>query len=67
MNLRKIDKSRLDGFLGEGNYRIARTPQEIEIGIARRRIGQELYAMIMVMLTALFAAEYIFSNRFYGR
>ena len=65
-NLRKIDKSRLDGLLGEQNYRLARTPQEIEIGIARRRIGQELYALIMVILAALFAAEYMFSNRFYG-
>ncbi len=65
MNLRKVDKTRLDDLLGEGNYRLARTPQEIEIGIARRRIGQELYALIMIVLAGLFAAEYVFSNRFY--
>ena len=65
-NLQKIDRSRLDGLLGENNYRLARTPQEIEIGIARRRIGQEIFAMLLVILTVLFVAEYVFSNRFYG-
>ncbi len=66
MNLSKMDKSRLDGILGAGNYRLAKTPQEIEVSIARRRMGQELYAMIMLILAALFAGEYVLANRFYA-
>lgn len=65
-NLRRIGKDRLDSLLGEKNYKLVRTPQEIELGIARRRVGQELFPAIMLLLAALFAAEYIFSNRFYG-
>jgi hypothetical protein len=64
-DLQKIGKTNLDQILGEGNYRFATTPQEVEQGIARRRIGQELYAIIMLMLALLFAGEYILSNRFF--
>ncbi|MDR3199142.1 MAG: BatA domain-containing protein [Planctomycetaceae bacterium] len=64
-NLQKINKEKLDQILGEGNYRFAKTPQEVELGIVRRRIGQELYAVIMLVLAILFAGEYVFSNRFF--
>ncbi|MDR2705028.1 MAG: BatA domain-containing protein [Planctomycetaceae bacterium] len=64
-DLQKIGKTKLDQILGEGNYRFAKTPQEVELGIARRRIGQELYAIIMLVLAFLFAGEYILSNRFF--
>ncbi|MDR1268438.1 MAG: hypothetical protein LBK82_02830, partial [Planctomycetaceae bacterium] len=64
-NLKKINKAKLDQILGENNYRFAKTPQEVELGIARRRIGQELYAIIMLVLAFLFAGEYVFSNRFF--
>ncbi|MDR1962998.1 MAG: VWA domain-containing protein [Planctomycetaceae bacterium] len=64
-NLQKIDKATLDQILGEGNYRLAKTPREVELGIARRRIGQELYAVVMLILAILFAVEYVFSNRFF--
>lgn len=66
MNLAKIGKERLDQYFGEQNYRLVRTPQEAELGIARRRIGQELYAPVLLMLAVFFAAEYLVSNRFYG-
>jgi hypothetical protein len=65
--LRKADVSILDRHFGAGRYRVVRTPQEIEQGIARRRIGQELYAVLLFVLACLFAAEYIFANRIYGK
>jgi hypothetical protein len=64
-NLQKINKEKLDQIFGEGNYRLAKTPQEVELGIARRRIGQELYAILMLFLSFLFVGEYILSNRFF--
>jgi hypothetical protein len=63
--LQRVDKSVLDRHFGADGYQVVRTPQEIEFGIARRRIGQEIYAAIMFLLACVFAAEYIFANRIY--
>jgi hypothetical protein len=63
--LQRVDKSVLDRHFGVDGYQVVRTPQEIEFGIARRRIGQEIYAAIMLLLACIFAAEYIFANRIY--
>jgi len=64
--LQRVDNAVLDRLFGEDLYQIVRTPQEIEFGIARRRIGQELYALIMLLLACIFAVEYVFANRIYG-
>jgi hypothetical protein len=64
-DLKKIDKAKLDQFFGANKYRLVQTPQEIEQGIARRRIGQELYAAVMMLLALVFVTEYVFANRFY--
>ena len=66
MNLRRIGPPRLDQAFGEGNYRLAKTPAEIERNIVRRRVGQELYAAVLLLLLTIFAAEYVWSNRFFG-
>ncbi len=65
MNLRRIGTPQLDQAFGAENYRLAKTPAEIERNIARRRVGQELYDAVLLLLLTLFAAEYVFSNRFY--
>ncbi len=66
MSLRRIGVPQLDQAFGEGNYRLVKTPAEIERGIARRRVGQELYAAVLILLLIVFATEYVFANRFYG-
>ncbi|MGL4593955.1 MAG: BatA domain-containing protein, partial [Thermoguttaceae bacterium] len=66
-NLQRIEPSELDIFFGKGKYRIAKTPQEVEFGIARRRIGQEMFTLIIIFVALIFVAEGIFSNRFYGK
>jgi hypothetical protein len=63
--LNKIGAKTLDSHFGANNYRLVRTPQEIERTLARRRIGSELYALLMLCLAAVFTTEYIFANRFY--
>ena len=65
--LQRVDKAVLDRHFGVDNYQVVRTPQEIEFGIARRRVGQELYAAIMLLLVCVFAMEYVFANRIYKR
>lgn len=64
--LERIDVKRLDDCFGDKNYRLVRTPREIEHGIARRRVGQELYTGILLLLALVFAGEYLLSNRFHG-
>ena len=66
MNLRRIDSDRLDQTFGKDKYKLARTPQEIEQSIVRKRIGQDLYELAILLLAVLFAVEYVVSNRFYG-
>jgi len=63
--LQRVDKATLDRLFGADAYQVVRTPQEIEHGIARRRVGQEIYAAIMLLLACIFAVEYVFANRIY--
>ncbi|MDR2762851.1 MAG: BatA domain-containing protein [Planctomycetaceae bacterium] len=62
--LRKIDKTQLDRFFGENNYHLVRTPEEIIQKTSRRRVGIELYSIILLMLVIIFVTEYIFASRF---
>ena len=63
--LQRVDTTVLDRHFGANRYKVVRTPQEIEMGVARRRVGQEIYALVMLLLVGVFAMEYIFANRIY--
>lgn len=65
-DLQPVSTTLLDETLGPKNYRVVKTPAEIEISIARRRVGQELYAPILFLLCLVFLGEYLFANFFYG-
>ncbi|MGL4943941.1 MAG: BatA domain-containing protein [Thermoguttaceae bacterium] len=62
-SLGRIDSKLLDTLFGKGAYTIARTPAEVESGIVRRRVGQELFTMLIIVATLFFAAEWIVANR----
>ncbi|MDR2643713.1 MAG: BatA domain-containing protein [Planctomycetaceae bacterium] len=62
--VRKIDKSQLDRFFGENNYHLVHSPKEIEQNMTRRRIGMELYTVVILLLAAIFVTEYLFATRF---
>ncbi|MDR3110238.1 MAG: BatA domain-containing protein [Planctomycetaceae bacterium] len=66
-DFRRIGTETLDEAFGKNNYRVARTPKEIEVGIARSRVGAELYPVLFMMLCLFFVGEYVFANYFYGR
>ena len=66
LDLTRISASVLDEYFGEKKYRIAKDRNEIEIVVAKGRVGQELYPIILLTLCLLFAGEYVFSNRFYS-
>ncbi len=66
LDLTRITPNLLDDYFGEKKYRIAKNRNEIEIVVAKGRVGQELYPLVLLALCLLFAGEYVFSNRFYS-
>ncbi len=66
LDLTRIMPSALDDYFGDKKYRIAKNRNEIEIVVAKGRVGQELYPLVLLGLCLLFAGEYVFSNRFYA-
>ncbi len=65
LDLSRIEPKLLDEYFGEKGYRLAKDRSEIEIVVARGRVGSELFPLIMLCVCLLFATEYVFSNRFY--
>lgn len=61
--LARIDKAGLDALWGTGAYHLAKTPAEVEAGIVRRRVGQEMFTLVILMTMLLFGAEWLFANR----
>jgi len=66
LDLTRASRDILDEYFGEKKYRIAKDRNEIEIVVAKGRVGQDLYPLILLGLCLLFAGEYVFSNRFYS-
>ena len=66
LDLMRIGPTVLDEYFGEKKYRVAKNRNEIEVVVAKGRVGQELYPLILLGLCILFAGEYVFSNRFYS-
>jgi hypothetical protein len=62
----RLDALQTDERLGEGNYRIARSQDEVESSVGQARFGRELYPLLMVLVAGLFLAEQAMSNRFYN-
>ncbi len=46
-------------------YRIARTRDQIERDISTRRVGRELFPLLMLLVAIVLAAEHVVANRFY--
>lgn len=63
--LQRMDENALNDQLGEENYRIARSMDEVESSVGQARFGRELYPLLMVLVAGLFLAEQAMSNRFY--
>jgi Aerotolerance regulator N-terminal len=63
--LNRLDQAELTQRLGEGNFRFARSQNEIESSVGQVRYGRELYSLLMLFVAGLFLAEQAMSNRFY--
>jgi hypothetical protein len=63
----RLSKEDLDELLGEGNYRLARTHEEILRHVSLGRVGVRLFPWLVVVLAALLAAELAMSHWFYRK
>ncbi len=64
--LERIDREKLDGLFGPGNYHIARDQNEVETSVGQARYGKQLYPFLMVMALLILIAEQAMSSRFYS-
>jgi hypothetical protein len=63
--LEPIPSHELTTVLGEGNFAIARTADELREVMGDVRIGRELFPWVMPFLVLLFGIEHLLANRFY--
>ncbi|MDR0522199.1 MAG: BatA and WFA domain-containing protein [Planctomycetaceae bacterium] len=69
-NLRKTETATLDKHFGQGRYQLTDGRQAdgmLTLRLERRRIGQELYTAVVLLLACLFGIEYVLANRIYGK
>lgn len=64
-DLVRLDAPDLESILGPGNYQLARDQSQIQRQQGTARKGREFYPLLVMMLTVVFALEYLLSNRFY--
>ncbi len=62
-----MSATELAAVLGEGNYAVARTTDELREAMGDVRIGRELYPWLMLLLVLIFAVEHVLANRFYRK
>ena len=65
-DLTRAELAELDGVLGVERYQLAKQRDEIQRQQGTARVGQEFYALLMLMMLVVFAVEYLMSNRFYA-
>ena len=66
-NLQRLESEALDRLLGVDRYQLARNREEIKFGIRNRRVGQEFYPFLVLMLVLVLALEHTLANRFYEK
>ena len=65
--LARVTREQLDQLLGENRYQLARGRNEIEFGVRQKRLGQEFFPLLMLLVAIVLALEHVLANRFYGR
>jgi uncharacterized membrane protein len=60
-----MSNAEVTAVLGEENFAVARTADQLREVMGDVRIGRELFPWLMPILVLLFAAEHLLANRFY--
>ena len=65
--LARVTREQLDQILGAERYQLARGRSEIQFGVRQKRLGQEFFPLLMLLVAIVLALEHVLANRFYGR
>lgn len=66
-DLQRLSAKGLNDLLGPDRYQLARNQEEIEFGVRNKRIGQEFYPFLIMLLALVLALEHTLANRFYRK
>jgi hypothetical protein len=64
--LTRVEEKHLAELFGPFAFRVARTADEIDRSVSLGRVGREIYPLLLYVLVAVLALEYVVANRFYG-
>lgn len=65
-DLTRLGKSELDALLGEERYSVARQIQELDRVVSDRRVGREIFPLLLMIAITFFCGEHIVANWFYS-
>lgn len=66
-DLQRLDSEVLDSKLGARQYQLAKNQEEVSFGVRQRRVGQEFFAVLILLVGVVFLLEHLMSNRFYAQ
>ena len=66
-DLQRLEQTQLDSKLGQDAYQLARNREDISFGVRQRRIGQEFFSILILLVIVLFVLEHLMASRFYAQ
>lgn len=66
-DLQRLEQTQLDSKLGQDSYQLARNQEDISFGVRQRRIGQEFFSILILLVIVLFVLEHLMASRFYAQ
>lgn len=64
-DLKRLEQQDLESKLGQDNYQLARNKEDISFGVRQRRVGQEFFSLLILLVALLFFLEHLMASRFY--
>ena len=64
-DLTRLVKTELDGLLGEGRYSVAGQVEELDRVVSDRRVGREIFPLLLMAAIFFFCGEHFVANWFY--
>lgn len=63
--LERLSRDEVQALMGDLEFRLAASRDEIDRQVSRGRVGHELFPLLAAVLAVMLAAEHLLANRFY--
>ena len=64
-DLQRLEPQQLDAILGADRYQLARSTEDLVLGVGEARLGREFYPVLLSLVALVLALETLLANRFY--